>query len=302
MPKKVSIVSAISLILLVVLISILVKLRPRSDAQPLIVVPAQVSVLVPEENIIILISCDEFLTGCVRGLLPLGESPAPDALRAITAVQRTRILRHLQTRKSRASSSDSLGADFVICEDFPYVGDNGDTALNDKLREAVQSEEILTIDGELFDAPLCRISAGRTDEAPHSPSVPLMCDIDAKNYISRLAFSREEIWQTLKPGDAPADCSKWFQNPAYEESGSLRTIEFCGREISGEELVRRFDLPSRAISVEFTEDLFFFICKGRGGNRGMSVNSAIFLSKSGYTAEEILSLFYPEAELNRLQF
>ncbi len=302
MPKKVSIVSAISLILLIALISVLVKVRPRSETRLLDLVPAQVSVLVPEENIIILLSCDEFLTGCVRGLLPHGESPAPDAVRAVAAVQRTRIFRHLQTRESRALSSDSLGADFVISEDFPYVGDNGDTALNEKLREAVQGAELLTIDGELFDAPLCRISAGRTDEAPHSPSVPLLCDIDAKNYTSRLAFSREEIWRTLKPRGAPADCSKWFQNPVREESGSLRSIEFCGREISGEELMRRFDLPSRAISVEFTEDLFFFVCKGRGDNRGMSVNSAIFLSRSGYAAEEILSLFYPEAKLSRLQY
>ncbi len=300
MPKKVSIVSAISLILLIALIAVLVKLRPRSDKRLLSIVPAQVSVLDPEENTILLLSCDEFLTGCVRGLLPRGESPAPDALRAVTAVQRTRILRRIQTRESGALSPDSLGADFVIGEDFPYVGDNGDTALNDKLREAVQAAEILTIDDELFDAPLCRISTGRTDEAPHSPSVSLLCDIDAKSYTSRLAFSREEVWQTLKPAAAPSDCSEWFQNPVFEETGSLRSIEFCGREISGEKLMRCFDLPSRAISVEFSEDLFFFICKGRGSNQGMSVNSAIFLSKSGYTAEEILSLFYPEANLNPL--
>ncbi len=299
MPKKVTIVSAVSLILLIALIAVLVKLRPRSDRQPPYVVPAQVSVLVPEKSTILLLSCDEFLTGCVRGLLPYGESPSPDAIRAVAAVQRTRILQHLQARENRVLPSDSLGADFVISEDFPYVGDNGDTALNDKLREAVEEAEILTIDGELFDAPLCRISAGRTDEAPHSPSVPLLCDIDAESYASRLAFSREEVWQTLKPSGAPADCSKWFVNPVREESGSLRSIEFCGREISGEELMRRFDLPSRAISVEFSEDLFFFSCKGRGSNQGMSVNAAVFLASSGYSAEQILALFYPEAEMSR---
>ncbi len=300
MPKKVSIVSAISLILLVGLIAILVNIRPRP---PQSIIPAQVSVLIPEKNTITLISCDEFLTGCVRGLLPHGESPAPDALRAITIVQKTRILHHLQTRGKNVSlSPDSLGADFVVGEDFPYVGDDGNTALNAKLRDAVQNSEILTINGELFDAQLCRISTGRTDEAEHSPSLPLMCDIDAENYISRLAFSYEEVWRIMKATRAPGDCTKWFQNPVYEDTGSLRSIEFCGTEISGEELRQRFDLPSRAISVEFTEDQFYFSCKGRGDNQGMSVSGAIFLSRSGYSAEEILSLFYPEANISLLPY
>lgn len=300
MPKKISIVSAVSLLLLVGLIAIMARTRPEP---PQIVSPAQVSVFVPEENAIILLSCDEFLTGCVRGLLPHGETPSPDAISAVTAVQRTRILHRIQERGKTASTSpDSMGADFTIGEDFPYVGDDGNTALNEKLRAAAQELSFLTIDGELFDARMCRISTGRTDEAEHSPSVPLMCDIDSENYLSSHAFTYEEVWQIMKARRAPSDCAKWFQNPVYEETGSLRSIEFCGTEISGEELRQRFGLPSRAISVVFAEDQFCFYCKGRGDNQGMSVSAAVFLAQSGYSADEILSLFYPEANLSRLQY
>lgn len=288
MPKKVTIASAISLVLLIALIAILVKTAPKP---PQNIIPAQVSVLFPEENTILLLSCDEFLTGCVRGLLPKGETPNPEALRAICAAQRTRILYHLQTNEQ---SSESLGADFTVDEEFPYTR-SGDEALSAKIRATAQRSELLTIEGELFDAELCRISSGRTDASPHSPSVPLICDIEAGN--SRLAFTYEEVWQTLKPSRAPADCSKWFQNPVYDSTGTLRSIEFCDTEIGGEELRNRFKLPSAAITVEFSEDTFYFSCKGRGGNKGMSVNGAIFLAKSGYSAEEILALFYPEAEI-----
>lgn len=295
MPKKVSIVSVISLILLVGLIAILVKVQPEATQS---FIPAQVSVLLPEENTILLLSCDEFLTGCIRGLLPRGESPNPNALRTIAAAQRTRILHHLQTNEQ---SPDTLGADFMISEDFPYTPDNGSEALNGKLRAAVQEAELLTIGGELFDAQLCKISTGRTDESAHSPSVALLCDIDAEGYTSRLAFTYEEIWQTMKATRAPADCSKWFQNAVYADTGTLQSIEFCSAQISGEELREALKLPSAAISVEFSEDVFYFSCKGQGSNRGMSVNGAIFLSKAGYSAEEILKLFYPEAEISRSQ-
>lgn len=295
MPKKISIVSAISLILLVGLIAILVRVRPRAvpvDAA----LPAQISVLIPEENTILLISVNEFLTGCIRGLLPHGENPAPEALRAIAAAQKTRTVCRLH---SPQHSTAALGADFIADENFPYTPDNGDAALNEKIRTAVSQAQIITINGEVFDAPICRISSGRTDPSPYSPSTPLLCDMDAPGFSSRHAFTYEEVWQTMKPGRAPADCSKWFDNAVYEATGSLKSIEFCGKEIGGEELRKYFNLPSRAIMIEFTDDVFYFACQGQGDNRGMSVSAAIFLAKSGYSAEQILSMFYPEAEISR---
>ncbi len=295
MPKKVSIVSAISLILLVGLIAILVKLRPRALPVDL-TLPAQVSVLVPEENTILLLSFDEFLTGCIRGLLPRGETPAPEALRAITAAQKTRTICRL---RSPQLSTAALGADFIADENFPYTPDNGDAALNEKLRAAVTEAQIITINGEVFDAPICRVSSGRTDPSPYSPSTPLLCDMDSDGFLSRHAFTHEEVWQELKPTRAPADCAEWFDNAVYENTGSLKSIEFCGRAISGEELREHFDLPSRAIIIEFMEDVFYFSCQGQGDNRGMSVNAAVFLASSGYSAEQILALFYPEAEMSR---
>ncbi len=295
MPKKISIVSAISLILLVGLIAILVKTRPR--ALPVdVTLPAQVSVLIPEENTILLLSCDEFLTGCIRGLLPKEENPAPEALLAIAAAQKTRIICRL---RSPQRSTAALGADFIADENFPYTPDNGDASLSEKIRAAAAEAGFLTINGEVFDAPICKISSGRTDPSPYSPSTPLLCDMDSAGFASRHAFTNEEVWQTLKPSRAPADCGEWFDNAVYEETGSLKSIEFCGREITGEELREHFDLPSRAIMIEFSDDVFYFSCKGQGDNRGMSANAAIFLAKSGYSAEEILCLFYPEADLSR---
>ena len=77
---------------------------------------------------------------------------------------------------------------------------------------------------------------------------------------------------------------------------SLDSIEFCSVPISGETVRVRFGLPSTAISVEYTNDSFYFNCKGIGDNQGLSVNAALFLAEKGYSAEEILSYFFPTAE------
>ncbi len=294
MPKKVSIASLISLILLAGLIAILVITRPRPEQKFL---PAQVSVLLPEKEAVIFISCDEFLTGCVRGLLPIGENPPEEALRAICTVQKTRIVHHLQ---ENGRFSEQLGANFVVNRDFPYTPDNGNADLNAKLATAVQEAGVLTINGSLFNSPLCKISTGKTNESRHSPSVSLLCDIDAEGYRSRIAFTREEVWQIMNAVRAPADCSKWFDNALYNKSGTLESIEFCSTPISGDTLQEKFNLPSSAISVQYQDDLFYFHCKGQGDNQGLSINGAIFLAKSGYSSEQILALFYPEAEISQL--
>lgn len=259
--------------------------------------PPQISVFIPENSTILMVSVDEFLTGCIRGMILPNDSPSPEALAAIAAALKTQILFRLQNNSQR--DSNSLGADFAISESFPYTRDNGNTELNALLRTAVQNTVPLTVNGELFDCRVCRISTGLTEATEYSPSLPLLCDTDSKGYTSRLAFSTEEVWQIMKPYRAPSDCAKWFSDGVYKPTGTLDSIEFCSVPISGETVRKRFGLPSTAISVEYTNDSFYFNCKGIGDNQGLSVNAALFLAEKGYSAEEILSYFFPTAELGQ---
>ncbi len=259
------------------------------------ITPPQISVYFPNENKILLVSFDEFLTGCIRGMLPHGETPTHESLSVIAAAMKTKMLYHLDNRTAE-NSSQYYGADFAANDSFPYIPDNGDLALNEKLYQAAQYSRPLTINGSIFDCKLCRLSTGVTDPYPHCPSVLLLCDAEAYDSIGRYAFTAEEVWQAMGAVKAPSDCEQWFTNAVYEKTSSLRSIEFCSREISGEQLQKLFNLPSRAIIIEYTDDTFYFSCKGVGENMGLSVNAAVFLAKSGYSAEEIAAFFYPEAE------
>lgn len=296
MPRNI-IVRVVIMIAVTILLSALIIHSHRNDTpNEEWKIPPQVSVFIPENSTILMVSVDEFLTGCIRGMISPNDTPSPEALSAVACAMKTQILYHLQT--DIGYDTDTHCADFVISANFPYTRDNGGADLNALLRTAVQNAVPLTVNGELFDCKVCRISTGLTEATEFSPSLPLLCDTDGKGYTSRLAFSTEEVWQIMKPYRAPSDCTKWFANPVYKPTGTLESVDFCSIPISGGELRKRFSLPSQAITVEYHDDSFYFNCKGVGDNQGLSVNAALFLAQSGYSAEEILSYFFPTAELD----
>lgn len=298
-PKKLTIVSGIALILLIVLIIILILIS-RSGRKSAI--PSRVTLYRPETSEIITLSYEDFLCGCVAGLLP--EDPSvynAEALRAVAIAENSRALYALNNRGTAFTApyakteAVNFGADFVTNTDFPYIS----TEISVTLRTAVQKamNSVLTLNGNPINAPMCKISAGRTDEDALSPSVALPCDIDTKGFESRMAFTPDEILSALRcKGVLSSDYSKWFSGAAYSDSGTLLFTNFGEMKYTGTELKRLLNLRSTAITIQFTEDKFCFICRGFGENRGMSISAANFLAKTGKTAEEILAVFYPNCE------
>lgn len=302
-PKKLTIVSGIALILLAALIITLICVsRTRKPSG----IPSRVTLYRPEVSEIVTLSYEDFLCGCVAGLLPYEPSEYnAEALRAIAVAENSRALYVLNNRGAAftapyaKSETVNFGADFVTSTEFPYISAEISVTLRTAVQNAMNSA--LTLDGEPINAPMCKISAGRTeDNPPISPSVALPCDIDAEGFESRSAFTPDEVLSALhSKGVLSSDCSKWFHDASYNDSGTLLFIEFGEMKYTGAELKRLLGLRSTAITVQYTEDKFYFICRGLGENRGMSISAANFLAKTGKTAEEILAVFYPNCEIVR---
>lgn len=289
MPKKITIVSAAALVLLLAVIMLAVKLsEKRRESSP--APPERVSVLFSEENAIRIIPYNEFLRGCVRGLLPRGiaENPEPETVRAVAIAEHTRALYHLASK----TPGEAFGTDFAVCEEFPYTADGADEPLG---YFDAKELPVLLYDGETFNVPMCKISAGVTDAAPpYSPSLPLLCDIDAKGALRCDAYTFEDVRRAMGAKTAPPDIAYWFHDPVYTEAGTLVYIGFLNTRVTGAGLRQAIGLASTAITVEFREEKFYFTCRGTGENRGMSVNAANFLAQNGKTAEEILMTFFPD--------
>lgn len=287
MPKKITMVSAVAAVLLAGVIFAAVKMLPKTEKFAL---PEQISVLFPERNEIRIIDGEEFLAGCVRGQVQNAGYPLPEALKAVAAAQKTKIL---FTLKNKSPAENRL-ADLTAGEDFPYIDKlpEKQSELSREIDEAIDDLPELLINGEPFDAQICRISAGRTDPSEHSPSVTLPGDAVADGCKSVSGYTPEEVWQALGRPPAPYDPSEWFTDAVYADTGTLISINFCGREFSGSEIRSALSLRSTAISPEYREDMFFITCKGLGNNKGLSVNSASILAETGLTTQEILDIFF----------
>ena len=288
MPKKVTIVSAAALVLLIGVIICTAMLSQKKTSN----IPSKISVYDREASVIYTPDYDDFLAGCVEGLLINNISFEPEALKAIAIAENTRIMYFL----NQNNGFDDLGADITVSDRIPYV--HG--AASPEVKEAAKSalELMLTFDGEPFNAPICKISTGRTDEClPYSPSVGLPCDINAPGYEGRSEFTPEEVRSALNGGNLTYNFIEWLHDPVYGENGTLLFIDLADEKIPGETLRSALKLRSTAISAEYFEDRFIFRCKGWGDNRGMSVYAANYLARKGKTAEEILDIFYPDAKL-----
>lgn len=286
--KKNKIITAAALALVIAAVCVvLTRRKSGSDG-----VPERISVYDSAAGIIYTPSYEDFLAGCVGGLLPNNVEFEPEALKAVAIAENTRIKYFLENK----NGSGELGADLVTNEYLPYSPEKCGAKEKAAAKEAVKAA--LRFNGESFIAPMCKISAGRTDtQPPYSPSIGLPCDIDAPGYVGSASFTPEKVREALGGGNLPYNFAEWLHDPVYTENGTLRYIELCGERIAGDTLRRALGLRSTAISVEFREDMFYFTTKGLGDNKGMSVYAANYLAKKGKTAEEILSIFYPEAEL-----
>lgn len=289
MPKKVTIVSAISLVLLIGIIMLAVKLSakvPPNDT------PARVSIYDKKESVIFTPNYEELLGSCVEGLLIKGVEFEPEALKAIAVAENTRIKYYLKLK----SGFDGLGADLSVSEQIPYSPEKPRAAVKAAVKDALELS--MSYNGEPFNAPICKISSGRTDDLlPYSPSVGLPCDKNAPSYSGSAEMTTEEVRDALNGVNLPFNGTEWFTDPVYNDNGTLMFIKFNGERISGESLRKALGLRSTAITAEYSEDKFIFKCQGWGDNRGMSVYAANYLAQKGKSAEEILDIFYPNAEL-----
>lgn len=288
MPKKVTIVSAAALVLLIgiIIFTAMICRKKTSD------IPAKISVYDQEAGVIYTPDYDDFLAGCVEGLLIKNITYEPEALKAVAIAENTRIRYFLKTK----SGFDNLGADLSVSDRIPYAHEAAGAEVKAAAKDALNLT--LTFDGEPFNAPICKISTGRTDECPpYSPSVWLPCDVNAPGYAGSSEFTPEEVRSALNGGNLSYNFIDWLHDPVYSENGTLLFIDLADEKISGETLRSALNLRSTAISAEYSEDKFVFRCQGWGDNRGMSVYAANYLAQQGKTAEEILSIFYPNAKI-----
>lgn len=292
MPKKITLVSAAALVLFIILIVILINVSAEKPSSPF---PQKVTVYLKERSEIVSLDYSEFLEGCLRGFLPEnGDLYEPQTLEALAVVVNTNALYALQNR----DKFENYGADFSTGELFPYTDKTPKPSAQALVRTAAEAaaEKFLALDGKPVQLDFCRISSGKTiPKLPAMPSVNLPSDALCKGYLSKNAYTVNEVRALSEIKRLREPPEEWFSEPVYDEYGTLISVKICGQKITGEFIKNTLGLRSAAIEIGFEDDCFVFICKGWGNNTGMSLAAADTFSRDGKTYDEILAVFYSAA-------
>ncbi len=287
MPKKITLVSAGALVLFVILIVVLVNVTAKKTP-----FPQKVTVYLKERSEIVSLDYGEFLEGCLRGFLPENKDLyEPQTLEALAVVVNTNALYALQNR----DKFENFGADFSTGELFPYTDKAVGSTAQALVRTAAETsaKKHLTLDGKPVQLDFCRISSGKTiPKLPVMPSVNLPSDALCKGYLSKNAYTVNEVRALSEIKRLREPPEEWFSEQIYNEYGTLVSVKICGQTITGEFIKNTLGLRSAAIEIGFEDDCFVFICKGWGNNTGMSLAAADSMSRDGKTADEILAFFY----------
>ena len=287
MPKKITLVSAGALVLFIILIVILVNVTAKKSP-----FPQKVTVYLKDRSEIVSLDYSEFLEGCLRGFLPENKDLyEPQTLEALAVVVNTNALYTLQNR----DKFENYGADFSTGDLFPYTDKAVSSTACARVKTAAEAsaKKYLTLDGKPVQLDFCRISSGKTIPCPPvMPSVNLPSDALCKGFISKNAYTVNEVRALSEIKRLREPPEEWFTEPVYDEYGTLLSVKICGQTITGEFIKNTLGLRSAAIEIGFEDDCFVFICKGWGNNTGMSLAAADSMSRDGKTADEILAVFY----------
>ncbi len=125
-------------------------------------------------------------------------------------------------------------------------------------------------------------------------------DTTASDYLSTAEFTSGELSALLRQYDGSEPSGKpseWLGTPSYSKSGTVLNLNIGGTEYTGQQLRSALSLRSAAFDVVYENSKFVFTVRGYGHAVGMSQYGANCLAAQGYDYTQILSHYYPTAEL-----
>ena len=257
---------------------------------------------------------EEWLPGVVAAEMPA--SFESEALKAQAVAARTYIMSLMGGSKAAHPEAD-------VCDDPGCCkghideetmrenwGENFE-ANYAKILDAVRSTDgqYMSYEGEAIEAVFHSSSAGMTEDAaevwsarPYLVSVesPETAD-DVPNYVTSVTVSPADFAAAIAAAYPEAQLSGepafWLGTTARDASGRVESVEIGGVLVSGMQLRELFELRSTAFTLDYTDEGFLFTVTGYGHGVGMSQYGANVMAQGGAAYSEILTHYYPGAEL-----
>lgn len=261
---------------------------------------------------IVTLAARDYVFGAVAAEMPMTYSD--EALKAQAVVCYTYALYKAERRADEDYDlTDDPATDQAYITRAEAIEKWGDQAeAYAKRLDAVAAETegmVITYNGDPILAACHDTSCGRTQPAaevwggdyPYLISVESAGDLLSPSYISEKTVSAEEFAEICKTLSitAEGDAAKWVtENPEYNDSGSVKTLNICGTAVKGTDVRSAFSLRSAAFDITYSADSgFTFTVRGYGHGVGMSQTGANYMALCGSDYGEILAWYYPNTKL-----
>lgn len=190
-----------------------------------------------------------------------------------------------------------------------YIEDNYNQEKEALYKTAVCETDgiYLSYDGKPVKAAYFPVSNGRTRNAENYPylvSVECKQDILAKNFQSRVTFSKEEYCRLVKQIFPIEDEKEEIWNQlelTYDSTEYVKEAVVNGHSCNGEIFRDTLGLSSSCFYAEWNDNSVTFFVKGVGHGLGMSQYGANERAISGENFAEILENYFFQAELVKIE-
>ena len=174
-----------------------------------------------------------------------------------------------------------------------------------KIESAINDtqNEMLTYNGEIILSVYHAVSGGSTERAknvwgkdyPYLQSVSSVGDKLAKNYISEVSFTTEELKTIFNTQENIT--KNPFTDFTHTKAETVKTVKFCNKEYKGTEIRTLLNLKSSNFETKYKNNSVTFTVYGYGHGVGMSQNGANYMAQQGSSYKEILLHYYKGCEI-----
>ena len=252
---------------------------------------------------------EEYIVGVLAGEMPIYFEK--EALKAQAVAARSYALKRMEYNKDNEYDVvDSIMNQVYLDNDYlKSVWGNNYTDNINKLREAVNetSMEYLEYDGEVIDALFFSTSNGYTETAS------LVFDIDLP-YLKSVKSTWDEKTSSAFRNTTSIDIRSFYEKlgltysdtfdfKVLKRSSTNRIISLSinGNEYSGKSLYNKLGLRSTDFSLKKDGDKIIISTIGYGHGVGMSQYGALGMAEDGYNYEEILSYYYSDTKIKKME-
>ncbi|MCI8513021.1 MAG: SpoIID/LytB domain-containing protein [Lachnospiraceae bacterium] len=252
-----------------------------------------------------LVDLEQFVLYMAAAQIP--EDYGAEALKCQAVLARTYLYREMG--EERTIEAGELGAAYLDEAGMEKLWGNRYSENRRKYEEAVLATEGQTLryEGAYLSGVFHRISAGTTRDGgeafPYLKAMESPEDIQAEGYLSvrTLSFSEAAKALAAQAGGGFSLSSETLlsqlQIVKRDGAGYVEEVLAGVRTFSGDEIASAFGLPSPCFSWEEYGGNLRITCKGQGHGYGLSQWGAKIKGENGYTYREILSFYFPGAEI-----